>query len=371
MLTLVFACRNFNNMAGGIERIASWIMNEMVIRGHKVILLTWDELNAEPHYDLNPNIKWIKLNLGAPDIKASWNVRFKRQLYIRNYLKKLRPSLVIGFQVGTFIAIRTALIGLSIPIIAAERNSPDLFKFTKNSKKNRFLSCLALFFSDCITVQFDSYKFKYPHFLRSKIHTIQNPVKPSIDPFFPNEQNSCPKRILNIGRLSLQKNQLFLINSFSLIAKNNPEWVLTLVGEGEYRKLIEDLIYEKSLNNRVEIIGRVKDVDIWYRESSFLAFPSLWEGFPNVLTEAFRQGLPAVGLYNTSGVNELLIHKRNGILSEYNEKAYSLALQEMIDNSKFRKEAGRIANLSIKKYQPNLIFNEWESLFLEIARNRS
>ena len=47
MITILFACRNFNNMAGGVERMASLIMNEMVKRGHKVILLTWDPIKFE------------------------------------------------------------------------------------------------------------------------------------------------------------------------------------------------------------------------------------------------------------------------------------------------------------------------------------
>ena len=57
-------------MAGGIERMASIIMNEMVRRGHKVILLTWDPINANSYYELNPEIIWHKLDLGAPDLKA-------------------------------------------------------------------------------------------------------------------------------------------------------------------------------------------------------------------------------------------------------------------------------------------------------------
>ena len=56
MITILFACRNFNNMAGGIERMASMIMNEMVKRGHKVHLITWDSINSKSHYYLNPKI---------------------------------------------------------------------------------------------------------------------------------------------------------------------------------------------------------------------------------------------------------------------------------------------------------------------------
>ena len=368
MITILFACRNFNNMAGGIERMASIIMNEMVKRGYKVILLTWDPINSNSHYSLNPEICWDKLHLGPSDIKANWLLRFKRQLLIRKIVKDSNPSVVIAFQVGTFLAMRLALLGLFIPTIAAERNSPDLFNYIRNGKKNRFLASLALSLSNIITVQLDSYKNKYPLFLRSRIVTISNPIYPCKKPAYPNERTKPPKRILNVGRLSYQKNQIFLIKSFALIASKNPDWKLTIVGEGEYRKNIERLILKKGLTNHIDLIGAVKDVDYWYQNSSFFVFPSLWEGFPNALVEAFREGLPAIGLSSTSGVNQLIIDKKNGLLVESKEKSFAFALQEMINNLSFRKRAGKEASFSIKKYPPHKIFDQWDNLFSTFSK---
>lgn len=367
MKTLMFVCRNFNEMAGGIERMASFIMSNMVDRGHDVILLTWDKKNATSYYQLNPKIKWIKLNLGSPELKASWILRIKRQIAIRNIVKKIKPSLIIGFQVGTFFAFRTAIIGYSIPTIAAERNSPDLYKFIKNGIRKRFLDSIVLLFSSNITIQLENYKLRYPFYLRNRIHTISNPVYPKEIQEYPNERVCTPKIILNIGRLSFQKNQLFLIRSFSLIAKQYPDWVLTIVGEGEYRPLIEELIMEKNLFNQVKLIGAVKDVDYWYKNSAFFAFPSLWEGFPNALVEAFSNGLPALGLNTTAGVNELIVNNKNGLLALHKEKNYALAMKKMIDNISFRKYSGRIASYSIKKYKPELIYDKWEELFLKLS----
>ena len=370
MITILFACRNFNNMAGGVERMASLIMNEMVNRGHKVVLLTWDPINSKSHYQLNPKILWHKLNLGSSDLKASWPLRFKRQIAIRKIVKEIKPSVAIGFQVGTFLALRIALIGLSVPTIAAERNSPDLFKYIKNGKKNKSLASLALLLSNIITVQFDSYKRKYPFFLRSRMITIPNPVYPCKKPALPNEKIENPKIILNLGRLSYQKNQLFLIKSFSLISVNNPLWKLVLVGEGEYREKIEKLINEKGLNNNIELTGAVKEVDYWYQNSSFFAFPSLWEGFPNALVEAFREGLPAIGLANTSGVNQLIIDNKNGLLVESKEKSFASAMQQMINNKSFRKNAGKESTFLVNKFPPDMIFNQWENLFLNLSENK-
>ena len=367
MRKILFACRNFDSMAGGVERMATLIMNEMVNRGNKVVLITWDSSESISHYILNPEIEWIRLDLGAPKAKASWRLRFKRQMKIRNIIKKIEPSVIIGFQVGTFIAIRLSIIGFFIPCIAAERNSPDLFYYQKQGRKNRFLACIALLFANYITIQFENYKLKYPFFLRSRIRTISNPVMPCKNPYLPNESNNLIKRILNVGRLSYQKNQIFLIKAFSLIAEKNPSWILTIVGEGEYRKSLENLILEKGLKNRVELIGAVKEIEVWYEKSSFLAFPSLWEGFPNALAEAMRQGLPAVGLKNTSGVNELLIHKKNGLLASNDLYDYASCLQEMISNTLFRKNAGRFASKSIQKFDPIIIFNQWENLFTKLS----
>ena len=368
MLKILFVCRNFNQMAGGIERISSLIMNEMINRGHQVILLTWDQTDSTAHYVLDPKIKWIKLNIGEAINKANWNIRLKRQIKIRKIIKGLKPSVAIGFQVGTFIAIRSALLGLGIPIIAAERNSPDLFKFQKKGERNRILSSIALLFASRITIQFESYKEKYPFFLRSLICTIHNPVEPPNQKALPKENKNKPKRILNVGRLSYQKNQLFLIRSFAMITIQNPNWILTIVGEGEYRKRIESLIIQEKLQDHIELIGAVEDIDFWYENSSFLAFPSLWEGFPNVLAESFRKGLPAIGFQKTAGVNQLIKHNYNGLLVKDNEKDYALAMQQMINNEIFRKKAGRVSLKSINRYQPNKVFNKWENLFQELSK---
>jgi glycosyltransferase involved in cell wall biosynthesis len=366
-ISVLFACRNFHRMAGGVERMATLIMNQMVGRGFRVGLVTWDPANAETHYPLNPSVQWEKLDLGPSEFRAGWKLRMQRQLALRRFAKQFKPDVLIGFQVGTFIATRTATIGMGLPIIAAERNSPDLFDFVKGGEKQRKRADLALMMADCVTVQLDSYRGKYPTKLRKRIVTIPNPVAPVEQPAYPNEAAEPPQRILNVGRLSYQKNQLLLIRAFARIVSAYPDWVLTLVGEGEKRAEIERLIAEKGLRDRVELIGAVTDVDAWYRESAFLAFPSLWEGFPNALVEAFRQGLPAVGLQRTAGVNELLRHNETGVLAPDDEVGFAAALQMMINDIKFRQSAGRMARESILCYEPETIFKQWADLFATLA----
>ena len=357
-------------MAGGIERMATLIMNQMVKRGFRVGLITWDPSKAEAHYTLDDSIDWMKLDLGNTADKAGWKLRFQRQFALRRMAKQFRPDVAIGFQVGTFLAARTAMLGLGIPMIAAERNSPDLFDFVTGGKKLRQRAGLALRMADCVTVQLDSYREKYPANLRDRIISIPNPVQPISNPAFPNEDKNPPKRILHVGRLSYQKNQTFLVKAFALIAKENPDWLLTLVGEGEKRTEIEQLINDLGLDEQVELIGAVTDVDEWYRNSAFLAFPSLWEGFPNALVEAFRQGLPTVGLEQTAGVNELLRHNDTGLLTTADDRSFASAMQTLIDDLAFRQRAGRNAQASVLPYEPEAIFQQWAILFTKLANKQ-
>lgn len=355
-------------MAGGVERMATMLMNEMVERGFRVGLITWDNTNVKPHYPLCAEVEWFKLDIGQPTVEASWKNRLKRQVRIRQFAKKFKPHVTIGFQVGSFLAARTALIGLPTALVSAERNSPDLFDFLTKGKVKKKWANFALNMADCITVQLDSYHEKYPAKLRKKITTINNPVKTDFLPAFPNEQTEPKCRILNIGRLSYQKNQEFLIEAFAKISPANPNWVLTLVGEGENRSKIEQLVQQRGLADCVEMVGAVTDVTYWYRNSAFFAFPSLWEGFPNALVEALAQGLPAVGLKQTSGVNELLIHKKSGLLASNNVDEFSTALQKMIDDIDFRRSAGHEAVKSVQKFSPQQIFDQWDKLFTQLAR---
>ena len=47
-MRIMFVCRMFDRVAGGVERMATNIMNAMTERGHEVALYTWDLAGAEP-----------------------------------------------------------------------------------------------------------------------------------------------------------------------------------------------------------------------------------------------------------------------------------------------------------------------------------
>lgn len=98
-----------------------------------------------------------------------------------------------------------------------------------------------------------------------------------------------------VGRLHRQKNQKFLIDSFSKALALQPRLRLVIVGEGERRGELAGRILAHGLGESVILAGRRGDVP-QLLHSVFDAFvmPSLYEGLPVALLEAQAAGLPCL-----------------------------------------------------------------------------
>ncbi|ALI53228.1 glycosyltransferase family 1 protein [Lactobacillus helveticus] len=102
------------------------------------------------------------------------------------------------------------------------------------------------------------------------------------------------KVFLNVGRLSYQKNHLFLLKWFKKIHQEEKNSVLFLVGDGELRNDLEEKARELGIASNVKFLGIRNDVKNIMFMSDALLFPSFYEGLPVVLVEAQATGLPAI-----------------------------------------------------------------------------
>lgn len=96
----------------------------------------------------------------------------------------------------------------------------------------------------------------------------------------------------NIGRLTNQKNQIFVIDLFLEYKKNNKNSKLIIIGKGEKEKEIREYIEKKNLHNDVIIISEVEDVYNKIQMFNVFVLPSLYEGLPIVGIEAQAVGIP-------------------------------------------------------------------------------
>ena len=117
---------------------------------------------------------------------------------------------------------------------------------------------------------------------------------------------SNKKVIIHIGRLSTEKNHMFLIDAFDYYHKNNPESLLLLIGDGILKSQIQELIYKKNLSESIIMLGVRKDIPELLMASDLFVLPSLFEGFPVSIIEAQSTGIPCLYSNNITATAKVL-----------------------------------------------------------------
>lgn len=96
----------------------------------------------------------------------------------------------------------------------------------------------------------------------------------------------------HVGRMTEQKNPVFLLEIFNEIHQRKPDTELWMIGEGELRQDIEKKIVDMGLTDSVKLLGRRDDVAELMQAMDAFVFPSLYEGLSIVTIEAQAAGLP-------------------------------------------------------------------------------
>lgn len=98
----------------------------------------------------------------------------------------------------------------------------------------------------------------------------------------------------HIGRFVEQKNQLFIIDVFSLLLKKRKDSYLLLVGNGSMKSVIIDKIKTMHLDANIRVLDNRNDVPDLLSAMDVFIFPSIYEGLGIVLIEAQKMGLPCI-----------------------------------------------------------------------------
>lgn len=95
-----------------------------------------------------------------------------------------------------------------------------------------------------------------------------------------------------IGRFTMQKNPLFLLDIFHEIAVRQSEAQFVLIGWGKMQQEMFDKIKSLGLADKVAFLGRREDIQQFYNAFDAFLLPSLYEGLPIVGLESQSAGLP-------------------------------------------------------------------------------
>lgn len=180
-------------------------------------------------------------------------------------------------------------------------------------------------------------KFKYNEDVRNSIRKKYN-----ID-------DNCIL-IGHIGRFTEQKNHKFIVDIISSMNNKKMNIKFMLLGDGELREEIEQLVFDKNIQENVIFTGIVPNSNEYYSAFDLFILPSLWEGLPVVGVEAQAAGLLCIFSNNIDKNVEVV--QENVLLIENQLDLWCDKICQLIDRQSqsrnIRNDAFDKRNLNIK-----------------------
>jgi glycosyltransferase involved in cell wall biosynthesis len=200
-----------------------------------------------------------------------------------------------------------------------------------------------------------------------RLHVIPNPVatprlfrlarEPIGHPWFGKGQAPV---ILGVGRLTRQKDFPTLIKAFAAVRPKR-RCRLVILGDGRDQAALRQLAEQMGVKDDFDLPGFVENPYPFIKGASLFVLSSLWEGSPNVLTEALVLGVPSVATDCPSGPRDIMAGGRYGPLvpvgDEHAMAEAMLATLASPPDGEFLKQAAKAYTLenSSKKYLEALL----------------
>lgn len=196
--------------------------------------------------------------------------------------------------------------------------------------------------------------------LKKEPELIYNPV--DVGRFaFTGKREEEPFTVLNVGRLSVQKNQQLLVRAFSQVYEKNSNTRLLILGDGPLRKDLQDLIEREGLKECVSLEGNVTNTEDYYAKANIFALSSVYEGLPLVVLEAMASSLPIVST-DVGGVKDLV--SDNGMLVQEGDcEQLARALIYLMEHPMRREIMGARSYEAVQKYDSAEIAKGYSELY--------
>lgn len=137
--------------------------------------------------------------------------------------------------------------------------------------------------------------------------------------------------VLWAGRFSPEKNLLMLINAWKNI--NNDAWKLYLIGDGEQKEEINQIIETNNIKN-IEIFNAIPHEELMDKMniSKIFVLPSYFEAFPTVIPESMNRRNVVICTKYDGYSDELVINEKTGFVINFDQKELCHKIKYLIEN---------------------------------------
>jgi glycosyltransferase involved in cell wall biosynthesis len=297
---------------GGVEKNFFLITNYLSTKFKDISVIS---LSKSYQKELNPKIKFITFETKLPN-SIGRRTKFIISLFL--LFKKIlssRNSIVFCFQGLAYCTILCKL--LSTKIIIRSNSSPSGWS-NKHIKKNLYKKIYSM--ANKIIVNSEEFKKELKLKFNLNSECIYNPLnkkeiiknsKKKINISFFKKKNF---KIISVARFTSQKDHFCLIRSINLLKIKYKNIKVLLIGSGNKKKEIQNLINELRLNKLIKILNFKKNPYPYIKKSNLFILSSNFEGLPNVLLEAITLNKFIISSNCPTGPSEILDNGKGGLL---------------------------------------------------------
>lgn len=260
---------------GGAEKVVINLAERMFKLGNEVkIVCLKNIIDVKPVEDIE--IFCLDLNRMS-DI-------FKSSIMYKEILSRFSPDVVHSHMIHANIFSRLHAYSRNYKLICTAHSSNE-------GGYTRMLAYrLTNFLSDINTNVSDKAcqsLIKKGAFPKSKLKTVYNGIDINKFKNLSSDKINDDIIFVSIGRLTQDKDYPNLIKAISLIKnKINENIKFHIVGDGELRSEIENMIKDLGVENNVKVLGKRNDIPEILNKSDFFILSSKNEGLPTVIIEA-------------------------------------------------------------------------------------
>lgn len=327
-----------------------------------------------PPGPLAGEIRKLRRHVDLEVVPMRQRLDFKAIADIRKVIKQVRPDVIHVHGTRAGVLGRIAAIGFNLPVIYTEHLWTKQYKL-----QNRFLNLIHYFANwalDIFTTLNIAVSGAVKDFMVTsnishldKVKVIYNGIEDTHHQahIFRHETEFL---LATVGTLNQQKGMQYLIRAIPQIIKEFPGVQLEIIGDGPYKRILQNEVRKLKLKSFVKFIGFVPDVSQYLTRFDLYVQPSISESFGLAIVQAMSVGLPVVAT-NAGGIPEVVTEGKSGFLVESADpKALADRILELLRHPSLAKKMGEMGKREAKmKFNIKDMINDLEMTYESVSKN--
>ena len=346
--------------SGGVEKNFYYLINNFSIKFEKIIVITSSEVNKK--------LFSKKITFFKPEssfwCKKSRFIKSTVCFFLALKLLTTKNIIILSFQSNIISIILSKI--LRCKIIIRLNTSPEKYVDTIIKK---FIFYFFYKLSSEIIVNSLEFKKRLKKILNLDSHIIYNSLalpkkieKKKIN-FF-NHFNGL--KIINISRLTDQKDHLTLIKALNLLNREGIKFKLYLIGQGHNYNKINNFIKDYKLTNNIKLVGFKPKAYEYINSADLFILSSKYEGLPNVLLEAQFLEIPIISSDCPTGPKEILLNGKAGTLYKTgNYQDLSNKIKLFIKNKFLFNRQVKFAKKNLTRFDNKIVLQEYNKILIK------